>query len=267
VPDEDVATRGLGPAIAEVRDEGVGHLRQEGQDQQPSGLGLGEGDLLVAPVDVIETELANVTGSHAEPRRQQQDRVVPLAQRRAPIDRLEQCGDLGVGQEVRDACEAVLPHRGGGRREVELQETLEEGPAKKTAQGTGIRPPGLGSLLGQLRHQERPEGGRLHLLPGRDAASLEVDGKPGELERPFADRLGRDTLMLLEEVQIGGDGLLEQGIGHPSWGEDTAGESAFGVHLEEDPDRRPDPAPSAGTPAGEAHREVSWDFRVVNGAR
>ena len=47
----------------------------------------------------------------------------------------------------------------------------------------------------------------------------------------------------------------------------ATGESAVAVHLEEDADRRPDPAPSAGTSAGEAHLEVARDFRIVNGTR
>ena len=130
MPHEDVAKLGLRPALAKVVDESVLHLRQQGQGQQPTGLGLREGDLAATPVDVIETELANIAGAHAVACRQQQDRVVTLAQRGASVDRLEQCGNLVVRQEVRN------------RRRVGIAAPRRRPPRSRVPGGRAGRPSG-----------------------------------------------------------------------------------------------------------------------------
>jgi hypothetical protein len=65
VSNEDVSKFSLGTTIAQVVDERVGDVVQKGQEKRSSGLRLLHGDLTVTPVDVIETELTDVTRAHA----------------------------------------------------------------------------------------------------------------------------------------------------------------------------------------------------------
>ena len=71
--------------------------------------------------------------------------------------------------------------------------------------------------------------------------------------------------MFSQEVQIGGDGLLEQRIRWPWRGEHAARKPAVGVDVQEDADGRTDAASSAGTSLRKPHLEIALHFRLVKG--
>ena len=95
VPHENVAELCRGSARAEVVDESLLHIRQQGEGQQPACLGLREGDLPATPVDVIEAELPNITVKWT-PKTGQSNKLL-----------------LAVQERGKHAKETEVPHGGG----------------------------------------------------------------------------------------------------------------------------------------------------------
>ncbi len=75
-PQEHDPAGGLGSCLAQVARDRIADLGHKGGIDVPGALGSDKADPVLLPVDVVETQPTNFTGTHPVDRQQQDDRVV-----------------------------------------------------------------------------------------------------------------------------------------------------------------------------------------------
>ena len=94
VPEEQVPVGGLRPALLQVVEDRLAYDWRQRIDRHVVGLAFAHVQPLALPVEVIEGQAGDLAGAQPVCDEQQQDGVVPPADRRAAIDRLEHAPDL-----------------------------------------------------------------------------------------------------------------------------------------------------------------------------
>ena len=92
VPDKHISRLGRRPAVPEVGDQGVSDVGEQRQGEDAAGLGLGERQHVLPPVDGIEAELPEVARTQAVPGREQQDGIVTTADGRRAVHAIQKGG-------------------------------------------------------------------------------------------------------------------------------------------------------------------------------
>jgi hypothetical protein len=113
------------------------------------------------PVDVIEAERGDLPAAKPEPNKQDHDRVVPAAQRRAAIAACQDRLDVGVGDPPGKSEPAPSGHRQRGLGQVGAGQAFQEAEAQE-------RPQPEDEVLGRGDRHRRgnPQHCRRHLSRG-----------------------------------------------------------------------------------------------------
>ena len=88
------------------------------------GLALRDAEAFVAPVDVVQGQGRDFAGAEAMGHQQEHDAVVPSANGRPAVDRLQQAADFLPGDRARDLVQTVGLRRLDGPTKVLRQDAL-----------------------------------------------------------------------------------------------------------------------------------------------
>jgi hypothetical protein len=98
--DEDMPRRGGGPSCAEILDKGIGYIWQERQGNKPARFGLAKSDGPLTPVEVIQTEPADVGGSYSIACGKQKDGIIPQAKGARAVHAVEYLIEFGLCENI-----------------------------------------------------------------------------------------------------------------------------------------------------------------------
>ncbi len=147
--EEHLRTSGFGPAVADVIDHSPSDVARQRQPQRQAGLVLRQRQGLGPPVEPSQFQAAQVSDPQAEPGSQYDHRVVALADRRLPVDLVQDQADLGSRPRVgcrlaaawialgREPARQVFPDLTGL---VQVAQEIGQARAQRTVGLRGIAP-------------------------------------------------------------------------------------------------------------------------------
>ena len=177
--EEDLLVRRRRTIGQQVVQDGLAHRPGQGQLATPAGLGREDGDLVVHPVDVAQTQRPGLTPAQAVAGDEQEHGVVAPTTRRVPAGHGEQALHLLPGQGARYVGEAVAPPQWHRTDQVPCRVTLQVQPAVEAGQRRGqVVPRGAPQpRSAPATEHEQVLRGQRHQLGGADrvaAAGQEV---------------------------------------------------------------------------------------------
>ena len=105
-----------GPAVQQVAGDRVTDVGQQRQRQHRPGLVLGQGDLSLPPINILQAQTHDIHRPQTRPGRQQQQRPIPKSLRGSRIRSVDQLIDA-IGRQHRHRPATPSQHRGHRRRQ------------------------------------------------------------------------------------------------------------------------------------------------------